>query len=111
MVARHIVHTTDHFQSLQDAAAAAAHDRPPEFYLSESDIGCFLSLPCAHQRIYANASTVMNIHQAFTLYTRLLQSCMKLLCKSVEVSKSQFCMKHNFNYWIQLLSQFRRDQL
>ena len=31
MVARHIVHTTDQFRSLQDAAAAAAHDRPPEF--------------------------------------------------------------------------------
>ena len=72
MVARHIVHPIDQFQSLQDAATA--HDRPPEFYLSESDIGCFFSLPRANQRITAcaNASAVMNINQALNLYVRLL---------------------------------------
>ena len=70
MVARNIVLPTDQFCSLQDAATA--HDKLPEFYLSESDLHCFLSLPRANQRIFANATTVMNINQAFDLYTSWL---------------------------------------
>ena len=70
MATRQIVHPSDQFHSLQDAATA--HNRPPEFYLSESDQRCFFSLPRANQRICVNVSTVMNINQSFTLYLSLL---------------------------------------
>ena len=35
---------------------------------------------------------------------------MTLLCKSLEVNKLEGCMKQNFHYQIQLLSQFRGDE-
>ena len=70
MATRQIVHPSDLFHSLQDAATA--HDRPPEFYLNESDLCCFFSLPHANQRICVNASTVMSINLSFTLYLSLL---------------------------------------
>ena len=70
MATRQIVHPSDLFHSLQDAATA--HDRPPEFYLNESVLRCFFSLPHANQRICVNAITVMSINQSFTLYLSLL---------------------------------------
>lgn len=77
------MHPIGQFCSLLDAATAC--DTPLEFYLTESDLHCFLSLPYANQRMYANASTVMNMNQLFNLYIRCL--IRNLLCKSVQISQ------------------------
>ena len=70
MVAGQFIHPTDHFHSLHEAATA--RDRAPEFYLSERDLGCIISSSHANQRMYANASTVRNVNEAFNLYISFL---------------------------------------
>ena len=70
MVARQFLNPTDQFRSLHEAATA--HDRALEFYLSERDLGCIISSSHTNQRMYANASTVRNINEAFNLYISFL---------------------------------------
>lgn len=102
------MHPIDQFCSLLDATTA--RDRPLEFYLTESDLHCFLS---CHVQIkecgQCNASTVMNMNQLFNLYIRCL--IMNLLCKSAEANKSEAQMKLHFQCCIELLGQFRWDKL
>lgn len=101
------MHPVGQFCSLLDAATAC--DRLLEFYLTESDLHCFLSLPYANQRMYANASTVMDMNQLFNLYIRCL--IRNLLCKSVEANKSEAQIKLHFQCCIELLGQFRWNEL
>ena len=93
MATRQIVHLSDLFHSLQDAATA--HDRPPEFYLNESDLCCFFSLPHATQRICVKCKH-SDEHQPVIHFVPNPSVIMNLLCKSVEAKQVKHFQLHEF---------------